>query len=57
MQINGVVRFKVMHEIDASKEQIENLVMQDEKLQQYVNGKEIKKIIVIPGRIVNIVVQ
>ena len=55
VQINGVVRFKVMHDVDATKEQIEAIVIKDEKLEQYINGKAIKKIIVVPGRIVNIV--
>jgi len=57
VQINGVVRFKIMHEVDATKDQIEEIAMNDEKLQSYIKDKSIKKIIVVPGRIVNIVVQ
>ena len=38
------------------KEEIEKIVLSDERLSQYISDKEIKRIIVIPGRIANVVV-
>lgn len=56
VQINGTVRFKVNHSVNSTKEEIENIVLNEDKLKQYTEGKAIKKIIVVPGRIVNIVI-
>ena len=56
VQVNGVVRFKLVHPVGASKEEIEEILKSDERLNAYIQGKVIKKIIIIPGRIVNIVV-
>ncbi len=56
VQINGNVKFKIEIEKDATKEQIEEKVLNDDKLKIYTSGKEIKKVIVIVGKIVNIVV-
>jgi leucyl-tRNA synthetase len=41
---------------DASKKSIEELALADENVQRFVDDKEIRKIIVVPGRLVNIVV-
>ena len=56
VQVNGAVRFKLLHEVGMPKEEIEKIVLSDERLSQYISGKEIKIIIVIPGRIANVVV-
>ena len=46
-----------MQELDLSvpKEEVEKIVMAMEKTQQYLEGKTPKKVIVVPGKIVNIV--
>jgi leucyl-tRNA synthetase len=56
ISFNGKTRF--MHELDLSvpKEEVEKIVMAMEKTQQYLEGKTPKKVIVVPGKIVNIVV-
>jgi leucyl-tRNA synthetase len=56
ISFNGKTRF--MHELDlsVSKEEVEKIVMAMEKTQQYLEGKAPKKVIVVPGKIVNIVV-
>ena len=54
--INGNVKFKIEVSKSDSKEAIEAMVRADERLQTYTHGSEIKKIIVVPGRVVNIVV-
>ena len=56
VQINGVVRFKVSHEADISADDLKAQVLADDRLKPYVDSKEIKKTIIIPGRIANIVV-
>lgn len=56
VQIGGKVRFTISHASDASIEQVKEQVLADERLKPYIEGKEIKKAIIIPGRIANIVV-
>ena len=55
ISFNGKTRF--MQELDLSvpKEEVEKIVMAMEKTQQYLEGKTPKKVIVVPGKIVNIV--
>lgn len=54
--INGNVKFKIEVENNATKEQIEEDVKNDKRLETYTKGKEIKKLVVVLGKIVNIVV-
>jgi leucyl-tRNA synthetase len=42
--------------LDMPKEDIEKLVVASEAVQKWTEGKEPKKVIVVPGRIVNVVV-
>lgn len=57
VQINGKVRFKITVPTSFSEEEIKEQVKNDDKLIQYIDGKQIQKIIVIKSRIVNIVVK
>ncbi len=57
VQINGAVRFKVNVDSNLDEKQIEDIVIADERLNKYTEGKSIKKIIVIKSKIVNIVVS
>jgi leucyl-tRNA synthetase len=41
--------------LDMSKEEIEKTVLEHEKTQQQLNGRQPKKVIVVPGKIVNVV--
>lgn len=56
VQVNGNLKFKIEVAKEATKEQIEKAVIEDARLNQYTNGKQIKKIIVVGTKIVNIVV-
>jgi leucyl-tRNA synthetase len=56
VSFNGKMRFKVELPNNLSKEEIEKEVLAMEKSQHYLEGKAPKKVIVVPGRIVNIVV-
>jgi leucyl-tRNA synthetase len=57
VQVNGKLRSKVYAAPDAANEDLEKLAMADEKAAEYTSGKEIIKVIVVPGRLVNIVVK
>src|SRR5699024_955303 len=57
VQINGKVRARIDVLKKSSKEELEQIALGDEKVKSFLEGKEIKKVIVIPGRLVNIVVQ
>ena len=56
VQFNGKVRFTVECPKDTPKEEVEKLVMASEETAKYLNGEAPKRVIVVPGRIVNIVV-
>ena len=55
VQFNGKVRFTFECPKDTPKEEVEKLVLAHDDTAKYLNGAAIKKIIVVPGRIVNIV--
>ena len=55
VQFNGKVRFTLECPKDTPKEEVEKLVLAHEDTAKYLAGNTIKKIIVVPGRIVNIV--
>lgn len=56
VSFNGKMRFKAELPTNMSKEDVEKEVLAMEKAQQYLEGKSPKKVIVVPGRIVNVVV-
>jgi len=56
VQVNGKVRSKVTMSINASKDDAIETAKADNNIVGYIEGKEIKKIIYIPGKILNIVV-
>lgn len=56
VQINGKVRATVMMDKEASKEDAIKSAQEDNNIKSYIEGKEIRKIIYVPGKILNIVV-
>ena len=56
IQINGKRRAEIEVPKDMPKDQIEALVLADETVQRFMEGLSVKKLIVVPGRIVNVVV-
>ena len=56
VQVNGKLRGRVSVPADAGKDVIEELAIADENVQRFVDGKAIRKVIVVPGRLVNVVV-
>jgi leucyl-tRNA synthetase len=55
LQINGKLRGDIRVPADATKEQIETLALQSEPAVKALNGAAPKKVIVVPGRLINIV--
>lgn len=56
VQINGKLRGQINIAKDAGKDAIENAVLANEHVQKFVAGQTIKKMIIVPGKLVNIVV-
>ena len=54
--MNGRVRGRICVPTKASKETIERVALADENVQRHVADKEVKKIIVVPAKLVNIVI-
>jgi leucyl-tRNA synthetase len=57
VQVNGKLRAKVTVPAASSKESVEGVVMKDAKVLEWIEGKEVKKIIYVPDKIFNMVVQ
>ncbi len=55
-QVNGKLRDKVRVPIAATKEEIEALALASTRVQEFMEGKTPKKVIVVPGKLVNVVV-
>ncbi|MCD6545290.1 MAG: leucine--tRNA ligase [Thermotogae bacterium] len=57
IQVNGKIRDRIAIDPDIDDGKLKQLVLEREKIKRYINGKEIKKILVVKGRLVNIVVN
>ena len=57
LQVNGKVRAKVKMAKDTPKEEAEKQALANEHVQKFTAGKDIKKVIVVPNKIVNIVAK
>ncbi len=55
LQVMGKVRAKMNAPKDISKEELEKQALQHEKIQEFLEGKTVRKVIVVPGKLVNIV--
>ncbi|MBE6435302.1 MAG: leucine--tRNA ligase, partial [Akkermansiaceae bacterium] len=55
IQVNGKLRDKITVAADAAKEEVEAAALASSRIQEFTNGKTIRKVIVVPGRLVNIV--
>ena len=56
VQVNGKVRARMEVAAAASKESIEASALAQENAQRFIEGKTVRKVIVVPGKLVNIVV-
>ena len=55
VQVNGKVRAKIQVAADAPKDRVEAMALEDSNVQRFIEGVTVRKIIVVPGRLVNIV--
>jgi leucyl-tRNA synthetase len=55
VSFNGKMRFKIELPLDLTKEQIEAAVMADERTIQQLNGQKPKNVVIVPGKIINLV--
>jgi leucyl-tRNA synthetase len=55
VQVNGKVRAKISVAADASKEAIEQVALAHDNVQRFTDGVTVRKVIVVPGKLVNVV--
>jgi leucyl-tRNA synthetase len=55
IQVNGKVKTKLFVPTDASKEALEGIAMDDDRVKEQIEGKTVRKVITVPGKLVNIV--
>ena len=55
VQVNGKLRDRIQIPADMDKSDIERIAIESENVQRHTEGKNVKKVIVIPGKLVNIV--
>ncbi len=55
VQVNGKVRGKIEVAADAAKDEVEAAAQANENVQKFTDGKTVRKVIVVPGKLVNIV--
>ncbi len=56
IQVNGKVRSKVMIAVGMSDDDLKQTALEDRRIQEVISGKEIRKILVVKGKLINIVV-
>jgi len=57
IQVNGKVRQKLSVPAEIDEESLKAQSLEDPRIQEWTNGKEVKKVIVVPKKLVNIVVK
>ena len=56
LQVNGKLRARISVPSDAQREELERLALADANVQRFVDGKPVRKVVVVPGKLVNVVV-
>jgi leucyl-tRNA synthetase len=56
VQVNGKLRSKISVAAAASKDDIQTIALADEQVLRFIDGNAIKKVIIVPGKLVNIVI-
>ena len=55
VQVNGKLRARLDVPAEADKAAVESLALAEENVQRHIEGKSVRKVIVVPGKLVNIV--
>jgi leucyl-tRNA synthetase len=56
VQVNGKVRDRLLVPVDMPNDEIEKLALESEKVRTELDGKQVRKIIAVPGKLVNVVI-
>jgi leucyl-tRNA synthetase len=56
VQINGRVRDRLLVPVGTPGEEIERLALASEKVTAELNGKQVRKVIAVPGKLINVVI-
>ncbi|MBI2880688.1 MAG: leucine--tRNA ligase [Candidatus Tectomicrobia bacterium] len=56
LQVNGKVRSRIEMPATADEEEVRSRALGDERVRNWIGGKEIRRVIVVPGKLVNVVV-
>jgi leucyl-tRNA synthetase len=56
VQVNGKLRSKITVDADATDEEISKAALSDERIKEWMEGKELKKAVVVPRKLINLVV-
>jgi leucyl-tRNA synthetase len=57
ISFNGKMKFTLPLPVDVSKDELEQLVLENDRVKQQLEGKQIRKTIVVPGKIINFVID
>ena len=57
VQVNGKLRAKLQVEKDSDRDDLQKLALANEHVKKFVDGKDIKRVIVVPNKIINIVAK
>ncbi|HAQ07120.1 MAG TPA: hypothetical protein DCR24_06210, partial [Bacillus bacterium] len=55
VQVNGKIKAKMMVPAGANRETLEQIAMDDSMVKEQIDGKTVRKVIAVPGKLVNIV--
>jgi len=56
IQVNGKVRDRIKISISATEEEVKSTALATPRIQRLVNGKTVRKVVVVPKKLVNIVI-
>ena len=56
VQVNGKVRSRLRLPANQAEDEVRRLALEDEKIQGFMDGMEVKRVVVVPNRLVNVVV-
>jgi leucyl-tRNA synthetase len=57
VQVNGKVRGRITVPAESSEDEMKRKALADPKVEEHTRGKEIVKVVVVPGRLVSVVVK
>jgi leucyl-tRNA synthetase len=56
-QVNGKIRSKTMVPSSITRDDMEKAALADARIQEFIQGKEIVKVVAVPGKLVNVVIK